>query len=367
MYRTLHACRGTAALIVVLFHLGQIISLIGNFGAPWMARPFAFGHSSVEFFLVLSGFIITHAHWDDINQPARLWVYLKKRFARIYPVYWVVFIGVVLAALPLPALRDVLPTDAWVLVKSLLILPRDRFSPAGEGGHVLLVAWTLQYEVIFYSMMALFILNRIAGLVVLAMLAVMYLFQPFGDSFPFDFLQSNWIVLFFVGVIVAVINRSSIRLARPLILAGVGFLLIFFNGIREVIDPAVEATHFLLGWAKPDPIYGLASALIVLGLGRAETAGQVNMSKSSFFLLLGDASYSLYLIHFPLISAICKIAVAVGLKGVFGAIITFFVALAASLIVSIIFHLRVEKPLLLRMKPWVLGRDEIRTKAAVQL
>jgi peptidoglycan/LPS O-acetylase OafA/YrhL len=82
--------------------------------------------------------------------------------------------------------------------------------------------------------------------------------------------------------------------------------------------------------------------------------------RSGFLALLGDASYSLYLVHFPLISALCKLVVALGLTGVLGATVAFPVILASCLLVAIALHLYVEKPLL----AWL--SQPVRDRAAAQ-
>jgi len=57
-----------------------------------------FGHAGVDFFFVLSGFIIFFVHGKDIGKPSRLPHYVWRRFIRIYPVYWAVtLISIVLA------------------------------------------------------------------------------------------------------------------------------------------------------------------------------------------------------------------------------------------------------------------------------
>jgi peptidoglycan/LPS O-acetylase OafA/YrhL len=49
---------------------------------------FQFGHAGVDLFFVISGFIITYVHYDDIGTPSRLGRYAARRFQRIYPLYW---------------------------------------------------------------------------------------------------------------------------------------------------------------------------------------------------------------------------------------------------------------------------------------
>jgi exopolysaccharide production protein ExoZ len=62
--------------------------------------------------------------------------------------------------------------------------------------------------------------------------------------------------------------------------------------------------------------------------------------------LLGDASYALYLIHYPLISVLCKLMKVAGFNGLPGALVAFPAILAACILTAVGFHLWVEKPML---------------------
>src|SRR5882762_1925446 len=150
MYKSIQACRGLAALQVVLFHLGGILAAPKYFGLPGFGRAFIFGDSGVEFFFVLSGFIITWVHRRDFGKPAALPAYISKRLIRIYPTYWTIFLSVFLLAWTSPALRSGLPATPGLLLRSLLLVPQDPTVAGGTGAPVLIVAWTLQYEMIFY-------------------------------------------------------------------------------------------------------------------------------------------------------------------------------------------------------------------------
>ena len=90
MYMSLQAGRAIAAILVVLYHLGGMIAVEKYFGQPIFGIPFSFGDAGVEFFFVLSGFIILTAHRKDISKPYRVISYLKKRIARIYTTYWII-------------------------------------------------------------------------------------------------------------------------------------------------------------------------------------------------------------------------------------------------------------------------------------
>ena len=118
LFTSLQAGRALAALAVVLFHLGGIVADAKYFNVPWVAAPFRFGDAGVEFFFVLSGFIIASAHAADISRPARLIPYLQRRMIRIYPPYWIIFAIVCVMALPLAATRATLPTDPGTLTRA---------------------------------------------------------------------------------------------------------------------------------------------------------------------------------------------------------------------------------------------------------
>jgi len=64
--------RGVAALTVVLYHATRGLSLPQYLGYIPFGNSLGFGHAGVDFFFVLSGFIIMHAHTADIGRPERL-------------------------------------------------------------------------------------------------------------------------------------------------------------------------------------------------------------------------------------------------------------------------------------------------------
>jgi exopolysaccharide production protein ExoZ len=63
--------RGVAALMVVFYHTTRSLSLPQYLGYIPLNNVFGFGHAGVDFFFVLSGFIITRTHTVDIGRPHR--------------------------------------------------------------------------------------------------------------------------------------------------------------------------------------------------------------------------------------------------------------------------------------------------------
>ena len=63
----IQAGRGFAALLVVFYHATKMISLPQYAGHEPLHGFFQFGHAGVDFFFVLSGFIIMYVHYDDVD------------------------------------------------------------------------------------------------------------------------------------------------------------------------------------------------------------------------------------------------------------------------------------------------------------
>lgn len=328
-------------MLVVLFHLGGIIALPKYFDTPIFDTLFAAGDAGVEFFFVLSGFIIFTAHSTDIGTPTRLGSFLKKRFARIFPIYWIVFFSVYLAAIAAPSLRDSVPHDSWVLLKSLALVPQNPLEVGGTGAPVLFVAWTLQYEMFFYTFFALLILSRWAAVVGAICVSALYLgclISASCSAFSLSFLSSDYLPLFAMGMAVAVLAKHR-EVKKPLfyLLAGVAFF---------VLVSADKILHIdqLTNWKTL--LFGLASSMMVFGLVSMENAGRV-LGGNRIAQRLGEASFALYLIHVPIISLMLKIFVLMQLRslGFAGAAMAYVLTLACCIAAAMLIHLWVEKPM----------------------
>ena len=148
-FRLLQIYRGWAAMLVVLFHATGI----GwhQFQASFLGNYFEMGSAGVDFFFVLSGFLITHIHLKDIGKPDRLGSYARKRFVRIYPAYWVVTLAILPFYWIVPGWGQGDEKTPSVIANSFLLLPMLR-------GPVLMAGWTLCHEVLFYLVFGLFTL-----------------------------------------------------------------------------------------------------------------------------------------------------------------------------------------------------------------
>ena len=341
LYKSLQAGRALAAIFVLLFHLGGAIAAGKYFGFTAFEIPFSFGSAGVEFFFVLSGFIILTAHRCDIFSPDKLASYIKKRLIRIYPTYWIIFLGVYFLAISSNTLRNSVPHDLFILLKSLLLIPQDKNVVGGCGAPVIIVAWTLQYEMFFYCFFIFMILSR--WLSVIAGFVVLYIYINYSGnlspSYLLAFVSKDYILLFAMGMgISAICASKKAVIDNPMFYLSTGVVLFLFIALDTVLQLQLLCGQITI-------LYGVASSMIIFGLVQLEDAGHV-IGGNRWLQLLGDSSYALYLIHYPLISALCKLSLFRKLDtiGIIGALITFFFIFFACLISSAVFHLMLEKP-----------------------
>ncbi|QDA35802.1 acyltransferase (plasmid) [Paracoccus liaowanqingii] len=86
----LQAGRAAATVLVVLYHANNFMLPLRLYDGDTAWQGFGWGYGAVEFFFVLSGFIIARAHHSDVGQPVRILRFLYRRCIRILLMYWLV-------------------------------------------------------------------------------------------------------------------------------------------------------------------------------------------------------------------------------------------------------------------------------------
>ena len=142
--------RGLAA-ILVLFHHGNII-FNRDLSKDFLGNIFGFGWAGVDFFFVLSGFIIFYIHQSDIGKPREFKSFILKRIIRIYPLYWIILAVKVFASLTIGYKGNGYNINPLELFKAIILFPQDR---AILEEKFLGVSWTLSYEMFFYIVFSL--------------------------------------------------------------------------------------------------------------------------------------------------------------------------------------------------------------------
>lgn len=316
--------RGLASLLVVLFHTELIYS--AYFGSSPSAGVFGFGHAGVDFFFVLSGFVLFWVHWDDVGYMERVAAYARKRFRRVYFPYWIVF-ALVLIGLSL-GLGHPRPFDTQIgtIADNLALLPDPR-------GMTLNVAWTLSYEVMFYILFGLIIANPLIGGTLGAIWLVASISLHGNITFPWSFIFPAYAVHFGMGAGVATYVQRF-RVPVPIVLTLCGAAAFVLVGLNEH-----AISHPWVDWA-----YAVTSATAIAGLAGADVARMVRWP--GLARQLGDASYSVYLVHYPVLSLLMK-----GLHRVATLLpdwLLFCSAVCLAVAAGTAFHTLIERPLLAR-------------------
>ena len=290
-YDGVQALRFFAAFLVVLTH--------STFYASERLLPgvgfWPDGATGVNIFFVISGFVMV-VSTTELRGRADGWrIFAWRRLIRIVPMYWIATTLKLIALILIPAAVLHSQLDVFHIVSSYLFIPTVNVE--GEFKPFLAVGWTLYFEMFFYALFALALYLRanlyyFVGTVLVAF-ASMSMFRTAGLAATMFF--DPIVLQFFFGMLVAAtiwrtptLNRISKRhpgFPAALSVCGVVLLLAPFQ-VPNVPDAFRT---------------GLPATMIVLGVVLLEPHLKGRLPKT--LLLLGDASYVLYLFH-PLIAPI---------------------------------------------------------------
>ena len=286
------ALRAIAAWGVVICHLG-------GFEQKYLAGPqitpvaFQYGMAGVDIYFVLSGFIITTMCLGRFQRRGEAGRFLKRRFLRIYPIYWL-WCAAVLAVFSVdPHLVNSSHGRPDVL-RSILLLPQRNLP-------LLLVSWTLVYEVFFYLLFAAALrwmreehLPWALGVWGAVVATAAWMLKP-TEAEP-------WLNLVASPLLLEFIMGGAVALCLPRIGCGASIAALGLGIAAFVLGSAVLlALHvpFPLGWERV-LIYGTGAALLIAGLTGLEREGRCHLPR--WMAHLGDSSYSLYLSHVPVMA-----------------------------------------------------------------
>jgi exopolysaccharide production protein ExoZ len=317
--QTLQCGRALAALTVVLFHANGIFSLPKYFGREVWHAFSSGGYCGVCYFFVLSGMVMVIAHRRQIGLKSSPLPFYLKRFNRIYLPLWV---ALFLTFLVIPDRGS-----AFGVVSAFLAWP-------ASSEPLLAVEWSLRHEVLFYLIFGVILWRPALGFTVLtAWLAGSLVAVARQLDFPAGFIFSPRHLLFGFGMIAAVLTGKCGRLAIPLAL--LGMLALVSLWIWQLDASAVSDTTLVL-------LYGFASFLAIVGFAEIEVTRR--LSVPAWLLKLGDASYAIYLVHFPVLSAYMKLAVRIDtIRSGVPIWVYFAGAVATAVALGLVFHEAVER------------------------
>lgn len=290
----LQILRAVAASLVVTDH--AILALpYNNFSVePFVQAAYALGHIGVCAFFVLSGFIMVRQSATMFGQPGSPLVFAWHRILRIVPLYWLATIAWYGSML---LWHNVFQHPALQLLLSFSFLP-DIFHPDVNMEPILNQGWTLNYEMGFYLLFTIcLLLPRKKGIPVL--LATLAALAYAGTKFHFAngslpqslwHFYTNWLILLFgAGMVIGVVESKIGSFKRISCPVSPAFLLAL------PVLLALKVPWPLLSLKRSWVWYACFGGLIVLicTLTSLDRPGRFNR----FLVLLGDASYSTYLVH----------------------------------------------------------------------
>lgn len=302
-YRTLNQWRGVAALSVMVFHGFGVARLHGqsvHHSIQWLEWLAGFGGFGVEIFFVISGYCIAANIYNLGTRGIGPIAFLRDRALRVVPAYWAACTcAIVVDALAAPfngvPLSANIPAGVTGWAANVLLL-QPFVTPERS---ILLVSWSLVYEVGFYMMVAagyalfrhnssLWMCSGIAGI-----FAILSLFGPHTGIFY----ALNFWPYFLFGMItfVAVLVRSP----RRLLSIGLMSLPPFFA---------------LASWWTPGPVHGLealttAFFAVLIYVLQPWDSTMSNLRGLRWLAGVGMISYSLYLIHVPVAGRIVNLGI----------------------------------------------------------
>jgi exopolysaccharide production protein ExoZ len=283
MNQSIQVARAIAVLLVVVMHAM-------NVAAAGLAHPLVesaavalrnIGHFGVDIFFVVSGYIIATVVRRE-RSAAR---FLARRAARIYPLFWITLLVLLL-----------IPPFPWaVSAIELSKLPEVLALASPHPAHP--VAWTLVYEMHFYLIAAVCVL--FAPFATRALLIWCFIqiglvaATSSGVLYSYQFLTPLSLE-FCLGVFLAFAPKN-VPLPKPL-LWGIGALSLallsgyYFGEERIAFDLSIR----LVFWGFPAAVVVL-SAIVYEG---------VRVRSHHVPASIGDASYSLYMWHIPVLAIV---------------------------------------------------------------
>jgi peptidoglycan/LPS O-acetylase OafA/YrhL len=310
-FKVLDGLRGLSALYILVHHARQILTQPYNNGLSihpdkysvidkslvYAFSFFKYGHEAVIIFFVLSGFVI-HLKQADKNYNYNTFSisnYLKKRIKRIYPTLITSFILCVIIDFIISKLLNqslsvnLSKYSFSTFLYNLFLIPNT----ADWGNNFPL--WSLKHEWTFYLLYPLLlILSNFDKKIPIIVVITFYLSYTLGYRIPYINNVAYSLAVWFLGFLLAEIYQKKKTWSK--IIPYFTLLIIiypFINREKNELYPYLDLTFGLI-------VMGLLSILI------QNKTNFVNrfLSKFSF---LGTFSYSLYLLHWPILILIMNI------------------------------------------------------------
>ncbi|MDG4554961.1 MAG: acyltransferase [Candidatus Competibacter sp.] len=298
-FPSIQALRGVALLGVIAFH---VLSIEKKYSGGDLLLPefLSLGQSGVDLFFVISGFIMVTVTKSRFMLPREVIRFLWGRLTRIYPTYWFYFFLTLTVFLIKPDWVNSSQEHQAQLISSFLLLPSHRLP-------LVMVAWSLIHELWFYLVFSIFLNFRECFLppslliwgtivVVVNLLVTVTDFSGIAlialHAYSLEFIIGALVALFFYQEHTA--NPSTRNAILIIVLVpSFGFPII------HAFD--ILAKEGLVRACVVGTLYGF----LVYSVAALEKSNGFSLPKPLQFL--GDISYTVYLSHVLVLSAIGRL------------------------------------------------------------
>ena len=318
MINTIQALRFFAAFFVVLHHAFRSfqVDYFGDFGNV-IKINFAFG---VDIFFVISGYVI---YSSFVNKPKSARKFITDRIIRITPMYWLYTVSflVVTFYLPTPFTSNVFEINNFL--SSLFFIPS--INPSGGPFPTLNVGWTLNFEMAFYLLFVAAILSKSRNIAAFLIISLIVLNSLSSIGITSSFYADTVIYEFALGVVVGYCHRNSELISSKTIVIPAIIIVLMFALMCSTGD-----SQRLIRWGIPSAI--IVSCCIALN-------DKIKIPR--LLLTLGDSSYSMYLAHKVILSAM----VYPFIGGLISSDNAFLLSVSFSVVLSVFSYRLIEAPI----------------------
>jgi exopolysaccharide production protein ExoZ len=283
--------RAIAALLVLFSHAEPSLA---EFGYGGLIPDFNLGACGVDLFFVISGFIMVYTSERLFAQRNAPYRFFSRRLIRIVPLYWALTTLVVLGWHGFKLPSHLTLTN---VITSYLFVPTPR--PGGRAFPVLVVGWTLNYEMFFYALFAVTIVfhRRMAVIVLSALLfAIVTIPSLLGLELtaPWSVWTSPLVYEFVFGMWIGLAFREGWRIPPVIscVLVTAALFLMIYCYMAGITADEPLAGHY---YSRP-LTWGVGAAMIVGAVALSSVERPVPYLLKPM-VVIGDASYALYLFH----------------------------------------------------------------------
>ncbi|NVB79447.1 MAG: acyltransferase [Kofleriaceae bacterium] len=346
MIYNIQILRAIAALLVVHGHATGS----AGFDLRWYG-----GANGVDLFFVISGFIIAYVGAQDSDR------FLTRRLIRIVPIYWTSTLVLYLLVLVVPQYFRTTSSDPELLVRSLLFVPSSTVHTSDGIPHPTLGGgWTLNYEMYFYVVfsVALLLSRRWATAITCgALLVVVTVVSVMGlrSSAVASFYGNPIVVEFMLGMIAFHLVRAAETSAwwrQPRAWMRYLLLLTVVGGMV-----CLAFSELLFGAARNWLTSGIPAFFVVLSALLLERLYDAKITNRTL-VLVGDASYVLYLIHVYVLYGVLRAVLGTPHLSELSGQLVSFVLMGLCTVPAVLIYRYYELPILRVLKARLLPRKE---------